>query len=176
MRHNENAVCAVKYLSEDQVHYETKTYSSEQEAREASAYVTHKGSCGTCSSLQDLSVYMNNKDLTKSARRCGFLSWLKPASLRCFKKIGFSDGCASTWYYNAVNTGKKCFWTCMWSFMTNEKNNPDGSELNDCLRCDEEQSGPLFKVMAGRTRRNSGLSSEIVRKSHEIADIKHDYF
>ena len=27
---------------------------------------------------------------------------------------------------------------------------PDGS-LNDCIQCDEDESGPIFKAIAGRT-------------------------
>lgn len=35
--------------------------------------------------------------------------------------------------------------------------------LNPCLQCDEDKSGTLFKYYSGRTRRNSGIKSEIDR-------------
>lgn len=44
---------------------------------------------------------------------------------------------------------------------------PDGS-LNSCLQCDEDESGPVFKYYSGRTRRNSGIESEIPRPSDSI--------
>ncbi len=33
--------------------------------------------------------------------------------------------------------------------------------LNDCLQCDEDLAGPLFSSIGGRTRRRSGLLSEV---------------
>lgn len=47
--------------------------------------------------------------------------------------------------------------------------------LNPCLQCDECRSGPVFKKYAGRTRRNSGLESGILRPPSEIVDISHFY-
>ena len=52
---------------------------------------------------------------------------------------------------------------CIMSWISGEANNkPDGS-LNDCLQCDEDVSGPNFKFFSGRTRRNSGIPSAIMR-------------
>ena len=50
----------------------------------------------------------------------------------------------------------------MWSWITGEANIVNG-KLNKCLQCDEDKSGPIFKWYAGRTRRNSGIHSEIDR-------------
>lgn len=169
-------VCAVIYLDEQRREYLTATFESKQHADSAGAHVTHYGPCGTCSSLKDLSVYLSQPDLTKSARRCAMLSWYKSASMRCFINIGFTKECASAWYFDAVNTGKKCFWTCIKSLITFEKHNAADNSLNSCIQCDEENSGPIFKAVAGRTRRNSGLRSEIARHPAEVAHIVHDYF
>ena len=40
---------------------------------------------------------------------------------------------------------------------------PPACALNDCLQCDEDEAGPVFKAVAGRTRRRSGLESAIAR-------------
>lgn len=168
-------VCAVVFDENNPKHYRTETFSSLETARAHDAYVTHTGPCGACSSLQDFAVYQNNRDLTSSGRRCGFVSWLKPMGLSCFKALGFSEPCAHIWLYNARNTGAHCFWVCMKSFFTFEKNNLDDGSLNACLACDEEKSGPVFKNVARRTRRNSGLTSEIERPSYEIAPLQHNY-
>jgi hypothetical protein len=172
---SQTSVCAILY-KENKKSYETKSYLNKDAAKRDNAIITHFGPCGTCSSLQDLAVYLEKPDLTKPGKKCAMLSWLKSASILCFKKIGFSEPCAHTWFYNARNTAKKCFWTCMGSFLINEASNlPDGS-LNKCLQCDETESGPLFKQSAGRTRRNSGLISSIKRSDEEVADIEHDYY
>ena len=47
--------------------------------------------------------------------------------------------------------------------------------LNKCLQCDEDKSGPVFKSVAGRARRNSGLTSAINRNVDVFAYINHDY-
>jgi hypothetical protein len=46
--------------------------------------------------------------------------------------------------------------------------------LNSCLQCDECNSGPLFQKIAGRTRRASGIDSDIDRP--DIPQISHNYF
>ena len=50
----------------------------------------------------------------------------------------------------------------------------DGS-LNACLQCDEDVSGDVFKTVAGRTRRNSGLASAICRPCETVWRIEHRF-
>jgi hypothetical protein len=45
-----------------------------------------------------------------------------------------------------------------------------------CIACDEYKSGPIFKVVAGRTRRDSGLKSNINRPASEIYHVTHYYY
>ena len=138
--------------------------------------VTHKGHCGTCSTLQDLATYLYDRDLTTPVRRCSAMVWFRPWSRNCLEELGFSPPCAETWYYNAKNTAHECLWPCIYSWIRKEPfNKPDGS-LNDCLACDEERSGPVFHYVAGRTRRNSGIRSAIDRPEDEIYSIVHDYY
>jgi len=49
-------------------------------------------------------------------------------------------------------------------------------ELNKCLQCDEDKSGPIFKYESGRTRRNSGIKSEIDRPVDQIYNVSHCYY
>jgi hypothetical protein len=171
----EEAVCAVQY-AEDRKHYIIATFENENAAEERGFIVTHKGHCGTCSTLQDLATYLAHPDLTTPVRRCSALYWFKPWSITCLENLGFTYECAETWYYNALNTAKECFKPCIDAWLNDDPlNNPDGS-LNDCLSCDEENSGPIFKYVAGRTRRNSGIPSAIDRPAEEIYPIIHDYY
>jgi hypothetical protein len=171
----EEAVCAVKY-AEDMIHYVIATFDSEEAAEESGFIVTHKGHCGTCSTLQDLATYLYHRDLTTPVRKCSALVWFKPWTINCLEGLGFTSECAQTWYYNAQNTAKECFRPCIDAWLKDDPlNNPDGS-LNDCLACDEEQSGPVFKYVAGRTRRNSGIRSAIDRPDEDIYPIIHDYY
>jgi hypothetical protein len=48
--------------------------------------------------------------------------------------------------------------------------------LNKCLECDEDISGPIFKYESGRTRRNSGIKSEIDRPIDQIYNLTHCYY
>ena len=51
---------------------------------------------------------------------------------------------------------------------------PDGT-LNPCLTCDEQMSGPVFKAIAGRTRRKTGLASALCRPCDQVQQIVHVY-
>jgi hypothetical protein len=103
-------------------------------------------------------------------------AFTESSALKCLIEIGFTPQCAEIWLYNTINTRKNCFSVCMWAWITKKPNvKPDGS-LNDCLQCDEDKSGPVFKFFSGRSRRNSGIKSEIDRPSDEIYDISHCYF
>jgi hypothetical protein len=64
---------------------------------------------------------------------------------------------------------------CLKSWFLREPNNQEDGGLNACLACDEEMSGEVFKQAAGRTRRNSGITSAIQRGDGETATLKHDY-
>lgn len=166
-------VCGVRFES-DAVHYRIGTFANASAARDARFAVTHVGACGTCSSLQDLAVYLERPDLTTPVRNCA-MAWDAAASLKCLQDLGFSTPCAQTWLYDALNTRRHCLAVCMWSLLKAETSTSSDGRLNACLQCDEDRSGPVFKATAGRTRRNSGIHSSIPRSSDEIAAIAHDY-
>ncbi len=167
------SVCGVRFEA-DRVHYRLSTFASSGQAQSAGFALTHLGACGTCSTMQDLAVYLDRPDLTAPVRRCA----IKPspsAQLACLSALGFSDACAKTWLYDTHNTAHQCLGVCLWSWIKGEApTRPDG-RLNACLKCDEDRSGPLFKATAGRTRRNSGIRSSIPRPDEQIAPIVHDY-
>ena len=166
-------LCGVRF-ERDQVHYRLSTFSTPAAARTAGFSATHFGACGTCSTLQDLAVYLEKPDLTAPVRRCG-ISWDASASLTCLEDLGFSAACAQTWLYNVINTRRHCFSVCIVAWITGEAPTRQDGRLNDCLQCDEDRSGPVFKATAGRTRRNSGIQSSIPRPNEEIAPVVHDY-
>ena len=119
-------------------------------------------------------MYLQRRDLTYAVRSCSFKIARGPI-LSCLERIGFSPQCALTWYYNIRNTGRHCLGVCLGSWLKREPlNRPDGS-LNRCLQCDEDSSGPIFKYWAGRTRRNSGIRSEIRAGQGELYPLGHDY-
>jgi hypothetical protein len=168
-----SAVCGVRF-EPDQVHYRLSRFPSTAAARTAGFAVTHLGACGTCSTLQDLAVYLEKRDLTAPVRKCG-MKWDASTRLACLKQLGFSTPCAQTWLYDVENTRHYCLSVCLRSWMAEEPpTGPDG-HLNACLQCDEDHSGPVFKATAGRTRRNSGIRSSIPRPNDEIAPVLHDY-
>jgi len=181
----EGGACVVEFSGPDGTcpdnwSFSIHTYEGtfEEAMLDASVIVTHKNPCGTCSSLQDLSVYLDKGgDLTETSTNCGLagLGGNKEAGVQCFKDIGFTDGCAVAWYYNTRKTASECFAICGTSSMFDvPPNRPRDCELNRCLACDEEKAGPLFKKFAGRTRRNSGLLSHIARPCSAIVPLEHE--
>ncbi len=156
--------------------YDLVTYPSADAAASAGASVTHFGHCGVCSTLANLAVYMRENDLTAPVRACG----LAPAQadggngeVACLEKLGFDLPCAQAWAYDTDNTRSACLGVCL-STLT-ETYNVDGGALNPCIQCDEDQSGPVFKSVAGRTRRNSGLPNAICRPCSQVQPLVHDY-
>jgi hypothetical protein len=74
-------------------------------------------------------------------------------------------------------TRNHCWKICVVAKLEEWDNNgpPPQCRLNECLQCDETVSGPLFQTIAGRTRRKSGLLSQIVRPCHSLQhNIRHD--
>jgi hypothetical protein len=156
--------------------YRLQEYDSEALALQAGARPTHFGHCGVCSTLVNLAVYMRENDLTAPVRACG-MSGFPYATFQqdvdCLQKLGFDLPCAQIWAYNTQNTRTRCLDKCL-AALDQPYNLPDGS-LNPCLQCDETESGPVFKWIAGRTRRNCGLPNAICRPCSEVRPLVHAY-
>lgn len=170
----DDAVCGVVFAT-DNTAYRLETFPTWDDAVATGAIPTHSGACGVCSSLQDLSVYMRYPDLTDPVRECGLLGFSEgeQATLDCIEDLGFTHPCAQIWAYNTQNTRTFCLSECL-AALDEPYHLPDGS-LNPCVQCDEEVSGPVFKAVAGRTRRNSGLPNAMCRPCGEVRPFEHRY-
>lgn len=173
---NESAVCAIVMDEEIENGYHLRTFDSEAAANAEGGIVTHTGACGLCSSMNDLLVYIRKPDLTNPVRQCAFkaISQGEQASQDCLAELGFTNDCAEIWYYNTVNTRNKCLGLCL-TRMEDPHHLPNGS-LNPCIQCDEDESGPVFKSVSGRTRRNSGLPVALCRPCDQVKPLDHRYF
>jgi hypothetical protein len=156
--------------------YRLGTFADASSAAAGGGVVTHAGACGACSSLQDLAVYLAMPNLGEPVRRCALLGrgGDDAATFDCLLDLGFSEPCAQIWAFNSANTRAACLGVCL-AALGDPNHLPDGT-LNPCLACDEEESGPVFKAVAGRTRRNSGIPSAICRPPGEVAVVLHDAY
>ena len=168
-----DTVCAVHFDSADSYHL--STWESSAEAARKGGQPTHFGHCGVCSSLADLAVYAEQPELSEPVRACGLEHLTSPSEehVACLEALGFTTPCAWIWYHNTVNTRIECAAECL-AALDATWNEPDGS-LNPCLQCDEDESGPVFKAVAGRTRRNTGLASTICRPCADVRPLEHAY-
>ena len=167
------SVCAARFDLEAAT-YTLETHDGALSAASAGAAVTHAGACGLCSSLQNLAVYLGKPDLTEPVRLCGVEGILGSAeeNVACLEAIGFDSPCAQIWYFNTRHTSEVCLDVCM-ALLDAPNHHSDGS-LNDCIQCDEDESGAVFKAFAGRTRRNSGLPSALCRPCDSVYQVEHD--
>jgi len=152
--------------------YEMKTYKNANKAVDDGAIVTHLGACGVCSNSNDLAINMM-PDLEISATSCAMLA---PDFLQiyiCYQTIGFTPECAWLWASNALNTAINCSEICQ-ALMNTPIQDPETCELNNCFMCDDVQSGSIFSLFSGRTRRNSGIITPIARDCSSIANINQD--
>jgi hypothetical protein len=163
-----DAVCAFKYPEGDCNTYTYKTYPTRQDAEDDNAFVTHATQCGACSSAQDLSVYLSETDLTAAGTKCT-IKGIFGRSVDCYMNLGFTEACAKVWAFNSQNTAENCLGCGLPG--TSPGPAPE-CELNPCVQCDAEKSGPTFNAYAGRTRRNSGIRSELVRSCTSIENIQ----
>ena len=156
--------------------YLLETFESGAAAAAAGGTVTHEGACGACSTLQDLAVYLAIPDLGTPVRECALIDLGQDpeATRACILDLGFTEPCAQIWLLNSLNTRQSCLTPCL-EALGEPFHLTDGS-LNACLACDEEASGPVFKAVAGRTRRNSGIPSAICRPGEDVAPIRHDAY
>jgi len=83
------------------------------------------------------------------------------------------DAVGFTAPYNALNDSRECLSICV-AELGSPYNQEDGL-LNPCLQCDEDNSGPVFKTMAGRTRRSSRLAAVICRACDQVWRVDHTY-
>lgn len=127
-------VCAVRFSDEEKTRYQLKTFPSAQSALDNGFVITHQYQCGTCSTLQDLAVYMGVTDLTTPGRLCakkgmgsyGRLDLVK----QCYiEKLGFTEMCAESWAYNSLHTGKECLSDCMGAYADQDSRWPFVSGL-----------------------------------------------
>jgi hypothetical protein len=159
--------------------YTVLTYpgSFEEAKANSSLYVTHAGACGSCSSFEDLSVYMElGAGLSDRAGECGIRGRFNAADgIQCFQEMGFTDACSMMWYYNAKLNSEECLQYCAFYQVLGRPPNgpPPQCKLARCLECDETKAGPVFERFAGRTRRSSGLQSNIARPCSDIVDLLH---
>lgn len=169
----EPAVCAVVVESVEEKKYHLENFVDANAAAAAGAIVTHQDACGVCSTLQDFAVYAENLDIGADVKKCGLENFSKPFEelVACIQELGFTLPCAQIWAYNTRNTQAKCLEECI----KNEKYNQQSGALSPCLQCDEIKSGPVFKAVAGRTRRNTGIANSICRPCNEVQPIQHDY-
>lgn len=103
-------------MCEDNKFYRIKTYSSREDAESAGGFVTHVGSCGVCSTLQDLAVYANVENL--GATSPGNFCRRQAASsfengLSCYRNMGLTQDCAKLWADTSWNTARNCFGSCV---------------------------------------------------------------
>ncbi len=168
-------VCGVILDSESPLNYRLETFTDQAALTDAGARLTHYGACGLCSTLQDLAVYIAYPDLTEPVRACGLTGFGggPDAQLACILDLGFTEPCAQIWSYNTSHTGTVCRETCL--ALLGAPYHEPGGQPNACILCDEELSGPVFKAVAGRTRRNSGLPTALCRPCSQVRMVDHRY-
>lgn len=168
-------VCGVQNDDSVPGGYRLITYPDDATAAAAGAQVTHYGPCGFCSSFQDLLVYIEKPDLTNPVRQCGLEGFSKGEEHQrnCLAELGFSPPCVDIWYYNTQHTKNVCGTLCLPRL--NAPHHLKDGRLNPCIQCDEDKSGPVFKAISGRTRRNSGLAAGLCRPCDQVSPLVHRY-
>lgn len=164
----DDPVCAVHA---EGAGYRLATWPDPATAIAQGGAITHTGGCGRCSPLADLAVYVGTPDLTEPVRACRLDHLFDPeAALDCLIGLGFTVPCAQIWNWNTQRTQAECGPICFEAI--DDPYHLPGGSLNACLQCDEDEAGPMFKAIAGRTRRNTGVASSMCRPCEEVRPIE----
>ncbi len=144
--------CAVMVEDRTSKTYRLQTFDSLEEMTAAGGILTHSTACAKCSSLAGLALLIEMPDQTEPIRDCGMLGLGGDIQLviECLEELGFERPCAQINAYNTRHTSEKCGSICM-PLLKSPYQNPDGS-LNACIQCDEDESGDIFRAVAGRAR------------------------
>ena len=176
-----SGVCALHYAEADcqSGDYWLQTYPDADTAAATGGAVTHQGSCGVCSTTQDLAALMAHVDMQTIKSECGLRGMgLFPGSreqgILCFELKGFSRSCAELWMMSYRHLARSCSGRCLLAGVTNESYQTEECAPSECVACDEAATGATFARFAGRTRRRSGMVSSIVRPCEEIANVQHE--
>jgi hypothetical protein len=176
----DTAVCAFVYEPGNNCsEYSMRSFPSEEafkaDPTSSSGVITHVGSCGLCSTAQDLSVYLR-EDFTTAGKYCATVGLHNStAGQLCYEALGLTPNCAKIWNFDGIYDGQQCLEVCLSNLVASNNGPPPACALNPCLECDEVEAGPNFSAIGGRTRRRSGLLSEIIRNCSSIATgIVHD--
>lgn len=175
----DSRVCAIDLVDQESLEYRLVTFPSHDLALAEGMVVTHQHQCGACSGLHDLAIYLETEDMVTPSRVCARKLGLRNKKDCFIEKIGFSEKCAELWAYNAWNTAITCSRTCLKDYgLANIIRNrfpddhlDDEGQIRPCILCDEVKSVPAYNYGAGRTRRNSGIISELPRDEDEIYSI-----
>lgn len=147
------------------------TFKDATSARDSGSAVAHCGSCGQCSTVQDMEIMGQTKNsLTRDSTKCALKIFLGGTSAvaKCLEeRVGFTPPCQDCWVDNIQCTFKSCKFTCLRSRLLGEGNNNGDGKLNSCLQCDEKMCGPEFLSCSGANRRRMGVVSDIARDAKD---------
>ena len=137
--------------------------------------------CGVCSSTYDLAGLIKNSNKMENI----LIGCIKPnfpplvpqpnvpAIISCVvANAELNPSCARLWVSNGLKLPITCP-QCFEMFSSPVPPNLDNCELNECLKCEEQNTLPTFAKFAGRRRGGAGLLTLTVRSCDETSVIEH---
>ncbi len=167
--------CAVMVENREEKTYRLQTFDTLEEMENAGGILTHTTACAKCSSLNSLAFLIEMPDQTDPLRNCGLkgLGGDIEQVVDCIVELGFERPCAQVNAYNILNTSEHCGTICM-QLLAEPYQEEDGA-LNECIQCDEDNAGDIFRALAGRARRNAGIPAALCRPCENMTHIIHKY-
>ncbi len=164
----------VYYQTQGAFTYQTDDWNT-TECRYNEGMSWHCGSCGNCSTTQDLEVYKNTSNtIMDLMKKCVFYQVAGGNIETCVDdNIGLTDSCKQCWLKNVECTASNCWGLCLYEDMFDIPHNAEDGALSKCLSCDEHYCGKSFRECAGMTRRRAGIVTNIIRDKTEVCDIEY---
>jgi hypothetical protein len=141
------------------------------------ASLTHAGSCGVCSSAQDLSRRIELRDrMVSIGALCVAQYYLKGKSfenlIQCIQDNGYTYECSKLWAHYTATSVELCTSECL-IIQPPYNGDPPECKQHDCLICTSQYLED-FEKFGGRTQRASGITEDIAWNCSDFYPVIHD--
>jgi hypothetical protein len=141
------------------------------------ASLTHAGSCGVCSTAQDLSRRMALRHRMVSIGALCVAQYYLTGKIfdkliQCIQDNGFTYECSKLWAHYTATSVELCSNECL-IIQPPYNGEPPECEHHQCLTCTSQYIVD-FERLGGRTQRKSGITEEVAWNCSEFYPVVHD--
>jgi len=169
---NEGPVCAFLNTGKGKT-YDVRTFHNSTAARAINYTIAHCGSCGACSSWDNLKLQWTTRSkLARTSQNCAKKAGISgsfDAAVQChMDTIGFDEKCSICWVKDEICARKNCVFIYLQAVIINHvfKFAVSPNAITSAT-CEEAMCELEFVPCVGATRRRMHIGSDIARPANQ---------